>query len=394
MNVILFDDQSWHNLLPLTYTRPVSEIRVGIYTMREKWEMRLGVESSVFTQEYLAAKFPTVMESTNLLVNASVLPDKALVDAVRKLGEKETLVADGLVLAGWAPSWAIRDFVEGRFKTPVEKEFKGTVARIAHPWDIFRLNGMAMDLDFHLLIAGKNSARLSETNTSVGKNIFIEDGAMVEFAHLNSSSGPIYIGKGAEVMEGSLIRGPFALMEGSVVKMGSRIYGPTTVGPYCKVGGEISNTVFFGFSNKAHDGFLGNAVIGEWVNIGADTNASNLKNTYEEIKVWNEPAGKFIQTGLQFCGLIMGDHSRCGINTMFNTATVVGVCSNIFGSGFPRTFIPSFSWGGPQGFTEFRQEKAMEMIQLMMDRRKMLLTESDKAILREVHKITARNRNF
>src|SRR5512133_1910086 len=253
MNVILFDDQSWFNLLPLTFTRPVCEIRVGIFTIREKWNIRLGTECSSLSQDYLREKYPVVTEPMNLMVNSSLLPDKALVDAIKKLDHDHALVYGENILAAWVPSHAIGNFIEGKFKLPLSTEFKGTISRIEYPWDIFRLNGPTLALDFHILIASRTTLNLSDTNTSIGKNIFIEEGAKIEYAHLNSSSGPIYVGRNAEIMEGSLIRGPFALLENSVVKMGTRVYGPTTVGPDCRIGGEITNSVFFAHSNKAHD---------------------------------------------------------------------------------------------------------------------------------------------
>jgi UDP-N-acetylglucosamine diphosphorylase/glucosamine-1-phosphate N-acetyltransferase len=394
MNVILFDDQSWGNLLPLTYTRPVSELRIGIYTITQKWNIRLGVNCSFSTQDYLKDKYPMSPEPMNLMINGSVLPDKELVEAIRKLDEKQVLLADGIIIAAHVPAEKITDFLNGRFKHPLELNYKGTVLHVSYPWDLFRLNGKALEMDFRLVGAGRNSATLSSTNSVTGKYIFVEDGAIVEHAILNTSTGPIYIGKDTEIMEGSLIRGPFALMEGSVVKMGTRVYGPTTIGPGCKVGGEITNSIMIANSNKAHEGYLGNSVLGEWVNIGADTNASNLKNNYENVKAWNEPLSKFIPTGQQFCGLIMGDHSKCGINTMFNTGTVVGVSCNIFGSGYPRNYIPSFSWGGPHGYTEFSFEKAIHLAELVVARRKLKLSLADRKILKEVFDRTASKRSY
>jgi UDP-N-acetylglucosamine diphosphorylase/glucosamine-1-phosphate N-acetyltransferase len=235
------------------------------------------------------------------------------------------------------------------------------------------------------LTKGRKSQPLNNSCRNIGKGkIFIEEGASANDTTFNTTTGCIYIGKDAEVMEGSVVRGPFALCEHSVLKMSSKIYGATTIGPHSKVGGEVNNSVVFGYSNKAHDGFLGNSVIGEWCNLGADTNNSNLKNNYANVKLWNYSGENFIDTGLQFCGLIMGDHSKCGINTMFNTGTVAGVSSNIFGSGFPRNFIPSFSWGGAQGFTTYRFEHAIETAQLVMQRRNTELTDNDKDILKYI----------
>jgi UDP-N-acetylglucosamine diphosphorylase/glucosamine-1-phosphate N-acetyltransferase len=259
------------------------------------------------------------------------------------------------------------------------------VLKINNTWEIFQYNGRALQEDFQLLTAGRNSQPLSDSNRHTGNQLFIEEGAKIECSILNSSTGPIYIGKEAEIMEGCMIRGPFSLGDHSTVKMGAKIYGPTTVGPHCKVGGEINHSVFFGYSNKAHDGFMGQSVIGEWCNIGADTNTSNLKNTYEDIKLWNYADKTFVDTGLQFCGLIMGDHSKCGINTMFNTGTVVGISSNIFGPGYQRNFIPSFVWGGTSGLKAYDVNKAIAVARRVYARRNKEFTEVDEQILRSAY---------
>jgi UDP-N-acetylglucosamine diphosphorylase/glucosamine-1-phosphate N-acetyltransferase len=254
---------------------------------------------------------------------------------------------------------------------------------------------MEIEADFALLTAGRKSAPLSETVSVLSReNVFVEEGFSGEYFTLNASTGPVFLGKGSEIMEGSVIRGPLALGSHSTVKLAAKIYGPTTIGPHCKAGGEINNSVLQGFSNKGHDGFLGNAVVGEWCNLGADTNNSNLKNNYTEVKVWNYPSNRFIRTGLQFCGLIMGDHSKTGINTMLNTGTVAGVSANIFGSGFPRNFIPSFSWGGAAGLVDYKLEKAFETMEEVMRRRDLELTETDKVIFRHIFKETEKYRRW
>ena len=375
--IILFDDpQIRGNLLPLTLSRPIAEIRIGILTISEKWKLAGAKKISFLTENYLSEKFSLEKSKTNLLINASVLPDEELLEEISQLQNDEQLVKDEILIAAVSVETDLE-----KIKKIKKKTYKRNFLQIRNLWDIFSLNEKALKLDFAKLTKGKRSQKIHSSNQFSGEeNIFIEEGGTVKFSVINAETGPVYIGKNAEVMEGSLIRGPFALCESATLKMGGKIYGATTIGPHCKVGGEINNSVFFGFSNKAHDGFLGNSVIGEWCNIGADSNNSNLKNNYDFVKLWHYPSQTFIDTGLQFCGLFMGDHTKCGINTMFNTGTVAGFSSNIFGAGFPRTFIPSFSWGGAHGFTPYRLEKAMETAQRMMQRRNIPFTEADKKI--------------
>ena len=395
MNYILFDDYSWDNLLPLTFTRPTSEIRIGILTIKEKWEKYLNQSCSYITKEYLAKKFPLNQEQYNILINGSILPNEPLFKEIEELKPGQTLVKDNDIIAGYLEKKEIEAFRNKELRDIEIKEFKGELIKINHPWQIFQHNGEAINHDFQLLTNGRTSAALSETNRVKGaENIFIEEGATVEFATLNATKGPIYIGKDAEIMENSSIRGPFAMCDHAVVKMGGKIYGPTTLGPYSKAGGEINNSLFWGYSNKAHDGFLGNSVIGQWCNLGADTNNSNLKNNYAQVKLWNYVEERFLKTSLQFCGLIMGDHSKCGINTMFNTGTVVGVNANIFGEGFPRNFIPSFAWGGAKGFQVYKLNKALQVAETVMKRRNIVLDDTEKEILSEIYNITDKYRNF
>ena len=395
MNYILFDDYSWDNLLPLTFTRPTSQIRVGILTIKEKWEKYLNKTCSYITADYLSNKFPLKQDQYNVLINGSVLPNDNLFNEIKTLKPGQTLVSGNDILAGYLEKDEIEAFRRKELREIEIKEFKGKVIKINYPWQIFQQNGEAINQDFKLLTNGRESAPISETNKITGKeNIFIEEGASVEFATLNASKGPIYIGKDAEIMENTAIRGPFAMCEHAVLKMAAKIYGPTTLGPYCKVGGEINNSVFIGYANKAHDGFLGNSVIGQWCNLGADTNNSNLKNNYTEVKIWNYVESRFINTSSQFCGLIMGDHSKCGINTMFNTGTVVGVNANIFGEGFPRNFIPSFAWGGTKGFKIYKLNKALQVAETVMKRRNITLDDTEKKILTEIYNLTEKHRNF
>jgi len=394
MNYIFFDDNAWQTLLPLTYTRPTVEIRIGILTISEKWKKYFDGTFSYLTQDYLSEKFPLRIENKNILINGSICPSKELLSAILALPDNSFLTKDDTIIAAKVDASSVQNYINNN--TIINKtNFDGSILKISYPWEIFKNNGEAIISDFELITLGRVSQPLGETNRAIcPENIFIEDGATVLFATFNASTGPIYIGKDAEVMEGSLVRGPFALCEHSGLKMASKIYGPTTIGPFSKVGGEINNSVIFGYSNKAHDGFLGNSVLGEWCNLGADTNNSNLKNNYEEVKLWSYPQERFIKTGLQFCGLVMGDHSKSGINTMFNTGTVVGVSANIFGDGFPRNFIPSFSWGGAGGFQQYAPNKAIDVAEKVYARRELELTEVDKNILKHVHELDAKWRNF
>ncbi|MBR9845753.1 MAG: glucose-1-phosphate thymidylyltransferase, partial [Algicola sp.] len=326
MNYILFDGPSRQNLLPFTFTRPVADIRVGILTIREKWEQFLGFTTTTLTEDFLAEKYPMVEMDENVMINASYLPNQELVEIIKGLEDNQAVFQGEDVIAFYSKD--SQDEID--FSTYQAIEYDEEVLKIEHTWDIFANNGEAIQADFELLTRDRTSQPIPNSNNVINaQNIFIEEGAKLEFATLNASTGPIYIGSNAEIMEGSIIRGPFALCEHATLKLGAKIYGPTTVGPHSKVGGEVNNSVIFGFSNKGHDGFLGNSVIGEWCNLGADTNNSNLKNNYAEVRLWDYQKEGFAKTGLQFCGLMMGDHSKCGINTMFNTGTVVGVSANI-----------------------------------------------------------------
>ncbi|NCO64089.1 MAG: glucose-1-phosphate thymidylyltransferase [Flavobacteriales bacterium] len=385
MNYILFDGPFRNNLLPFTFTRPVADIRVGILTIREKWEAYLDSTTTTVTEDYLSEKYPMVEMEENIMINASYLPNYELVEMIKNLEKNQAIFKDEDIIAFFTND--TQDHIN--FSTYEVIEFNEDILRIEHTWDIFSKNGEAIQDDFNLITKDRKSKPIPSSNHVIdSENIFIEEGAKLEFTTLNASAGPIYIGKNTEIMEGSLIRGPLALCEGSAIKLGSKIYGPTTIGPYSKVGGEVNNSVLFAYSNKGHDGFLGNSVLGEWCNLGADTNNSNLKNNYAEVRLWDYQTESFAKTGLQFCGLMMGDHSKCGINTMFNTGTVVGVSANIFGSGFPRNFVPSFSWGGHGGFTTYLTKKAFEVAEIVMARRHVDFTEQDRAILEHVFEET------
>jgi UDP-N-acetylglucosamine diphosphorylase/glucosamine-1-phosphate N-acetyltransferase len=381
MNYILFDGPARNALLPFTFTRPVADILIGIMTIRQKWEMRLGSTTTTLTEEYLSEKFPMVEMEENVMINASFLPNTILAEMVSNLESNQAIFKGDDVIAFYTDE----NQEEVDFDTYEIIEFEDDCIRIENTWDIFSHNDAAIREDFEFLTEDRKSQPIPKSVSVIAKeNIFIEEGAKLEFVTLNASSGPIYIGKNSEIMEGSVIRGPLALCENAQIKMASKIYGATTVGPYSRIGGEVKNAVLFSYSNKGHDGFLGDSVLGEWCNIGADTNVSNLKNNYDEVKLWSYETEGFAKTGLQFCGLMMGDHSKCGINTMFNTGTVVGVSANIFGSGFPRNFVPSFSWGGASGFTTYFTKKAFETARLVMSRRNIEFDEKEAAILQHV----------
>jgi UDP-N-acetylglucosamine diphosphorylase/glucosamine-1-phosphate N-acetyltransferase len=396
LNLILTDPIYRNNLLPLVYTKPVADIRIGIETIRVKWETIFNTNSTTLTQPYLATKYPIKTEESNILVNASLLPTAEIVDEIQKLKIGSSLFYENIFLACHINKELLlqlinkNENIETANITKQNTNFNPVI--IQHLWDIFLHNGTEIENDFKLFTKNQKSKLLSSSNKILGNALFVEEGAKVEYATINTKTGPVYIGKNAEIMEGALIRGPFVLGNDAVVKMGSKIYGPTTIGPHCKVGGEISNSVFFSHSNKAHDGFVGNSVIGEWCNLGADTNTSNLKNNYSNISVWNYLKEEMQQTNIQFCGLIMGDYSKSGINTMFNTGTVVGISANIFGGDFPPKHIPSFFWGGGNTSDEFELEKAFDAANRMMNRRNLSLTQVDKEILLAVFNNTKKYR--
>lgn len=391
MNIVLFDHADVRtNLLPFTFTRPGALIRIGIDTIADKWKRHTEASISYMTEEYLSAKFPAVFTDDNYFVCGTLIPSTALVNAIKLLELGESL-------------WSGNDLLAYRISEPLpnnehtnRKEFTDTYTYIKNSWEIFSKNADVLKADYAEMTLGRMSQPVSSTVTIIGPKeaVFLEEGAIAEACIINTQNGPVYVGAESEIMEGSIVRGPFAMGEHSQLKMGAKIYGATTLGPHCKVGGEVNNSVIFGYSNKGHDGFLGNSVLGEWCNIGADSNNSNLKNNYANVKLWHYGKKGFVNTGLQFCGLMMGDHSKCGINTMFNTGTVVGVSANIFGSGFPRNFIPSFAWGGAGGFSEYKTREAFETARLVFERRGMVFDEIEQQILNTVFEQTAEFRNF
>ena len=381
-HVILTDHVERHHLLPLTHTRPVADIRIGLFTLREKWIKRWNASTSVLTQDYLSTVFPTALHEDNYFVNGALLPDDNIVEQILQLEAGATLVHEGR----WV---ATRSAVVPETFPTSGIEASGDVHIISRPWKIFQWNGMAIDQDFRWLRSVKSSEDVPAGVTVIGDQLFVEPGAQIMPSVINTLEGPVYIGKAALVMEGSLIRGSLALMEHSQLKMGAKIYGPTTIGPHCKVGGEVNNCVIFGYSNKAHDGFIGNSVIGEWCNLGADTNTSNLKNNYADVKVYSYPLGRSESTGSQFCGLTMGDHAKSGINTMFNTGTVCGAFANVFGGDFPHRVIADFAWGGSSGFKQYRLADALEVASKVMDRRGITLTREWIDVYTHLHRTFA-----
>ena len=397
MNLILFDNWCRPHLLPLTYTRPAADLRVGITTIREKWERVLGVPSSTLTESYLQEKFPLRTAGDNLLVAGALLPNPQLLEAILALQPGDALYDENTLLAfRTGDSLDLRNFFESYLQSecaalPLKMvRYTGDYNFVSRPYHIFLLNGQEIERDFADLTAGRASQPLSPTNVVIGdpSRIFLEEGAVVEASTLNTTGGSIYIGKDAEVMEGGRLRGPIALCEHAVTKMDAKLYGDTTIGPYSKVGGELGETVILGYSNKAHDGFIGNAVIGEWCNLGADTNCSNLKNNYSNVRLWDYATRRMEETGEQFCGLIMGDHSKCGINSMFNTGTVVGVGAGLFGTGFHPKFVPSFSFGSPGNLYETHDlNKFLATAQMVMARRHKILDAIEQNLLKKVYDI-------
>ena len=385
MQLVFSDAQYWGDFLPLTFTRPVAELRIGILTFQERWKKLLEIEDIAFlTEDYLQEKFKKPESKESLLIVPNFLPTESVLEQIKKIKQGEALIYQNEVIAA---KLNMRDFSLSQITKMTDVE--GELLFVKSPSDIFTYNQQFLDYDFEILTRNRKSQELSETNNFLGdkKDLFIEEGAEIEFATLNCKTGRIYVGKNAEIMEGTMIRGSLALCEGSKINMGAKVYGATTIGPYSKVGGEVNNIVIFGYSNKGHEGFVGNSVIGEWCNLGADTNSSNLKNNYANVKLWNYRLSKFVDTGLQFCGLIMGDHSKSAINTQFNTGTVVGVAANIFKTGFPPNLVKSFSWGGMNGDESYRLDKVLEVMEKVMQRRKVDLTDVDKSIISHIYDI-------
>lgn len=389
MNVVLFDDPIIRGqLLPLTFTRPVGSLRVGILAIAEKWKMRLPAEVSFGTQNYLSEKFPAAITSDNYWINGALCPDDAFISVLRILKPNDAIEKNGRILAVRTADDEVPEVITGTVHS-----YPSDVVLIDQLWKIFNQNGAQLRIDFEFITKGRTSHPVTDKATVVYNeaNVFIEEGVTLKAAILNAENGPIYLGKNSQVQEGAIIRGAFCLGERSVINMGGKMRGDTTIGPDCKIGGEVANSVVYGLSNKAHDGYLGNSVIGEWCNLGADANTSNMKNNYDVVKLWSHVKKELVSTGLYFCGLIMGDHSKAGINTMFNTGTVVGVNCNVIGGGFPPNFIPSFSWVGE---STYDIEKALDTAERVMGRRNIKITGVDRSILREIFAQTAVDRHW
>ena len=389
-HIILLDTPELHcSMLPLTFTRPVSELTIGFGTIKEKWEKLLPGSYSYSTIDYLSELFPLSSEIQNsLVIMSNILPNNEMVEAINALVPGDLLtLSDGTPIAMCG------------FDNPTEatntKIFDKQAIVLRHTYDIFLNNDKAIKADFENATSSTKSLPISSTSTIIGNPdmVFIAEGATAEGVIFNTKNGPIYIDAEAEVMEGSCLRGPIYIGKHATVNMATKIYGATTIGTHCKVGGEINNVVMHPYSNKAHDGFLGNSVIGSWCNLGAGCVASNLKNDYTEIKLWDYHSRRFMRTGLQFCGLIMGDHSKAGINTMFNTATVVGVGVNIHGTGFPRNFVASFSEGSAgTGFSDVALNKFFSIAERMMARRNITLTEPLRHLYTALFELTEENK--
>lgn len=395
MNVVLFDGPEWEDLLPLTYTRPVAGLRIGIDTILDKWNAALNTECQIWTRDYLQDFYPLSASGDCLMINAAYLPNTFLADSVLLLEEGQRLEVNGKVVAArrvFGKDILFSPEAPGQDLHPIPVLTHEIIHHIAYPWHLFTLNDAVLRQDFARLTRNRTSESLSGTNRIIGEDIFAEKGAKAECSIINTTTGPVYLGADSEIMEGAIIRGGLALCEGSSVKMGAKLYGANTFGPHCKIGGEVTNSIFQEFSNKGHDGYLGNSVIGAWCNFGADTNSSNLKNNYKKVRIFNLRTGTMVDSGQQFLGIIMGDHSKTGINTMFNTGTVVGVSSNIFGAGFPPTHIPSFAWGGGDRFETYQVGKAIEVAAAVMARRNVSLTDEYKTLLRYLFDHTAKYR--
>ncbi len=395
MNYILFGAQAREHLLPFTFLRPVADIRVGILTIREKWERCLNKKTSSLTEPYLSEKYPLIKEADNVLINASVLPEPGLLEEISRLAPNQTLISGDILIAHRVKAEDLDNLGDDLLEEVSPMHTGCKIKKLFQLRDIVVLNEQQIEPDFKLLTAGRKSQPIPEhVRVMHPENVFLEAGARIDMAMINASEGPVYIGKNAHVMDGALVKGPVGIGEEAVVRMGAKIYAGSSIGPFCKVGGEMMSSVIFGYSNKAHDGFLGHSVIGEWCNLGADTNTSNLKNNYDEVRLWDYAEESFVNTGMMFCGTFMGDHSKCGINTMLNTGTVIGVNSQLYGAGFMRNFIPSFSWGSVSGFTTFDIDKAIAVARRMYARRNMDFSDVDERILRNAFEHTIGYRNI
>ncbi len=398
-NIILFDDDHWESMLPLSHTRPVADFRVGILTIAEKWEKYLSGKVNYITKDHLRVKYNIEIQEDNLFICGRLLPNARMISMIKDLKMNQAILYKDHLIASRLDFKQCRRIINNEYFDHLDgtdiSSKDDWVELVERPYDLFQRNGEEIKRDYQLLTQGRVSATLPEhVNRRGNFPIFLEDGVEIGFATFDTSKGPIYLAKNSKVLDGAIVQGPMALGESSVIKMGAKVYGDCSFGPHCKIGGEVNNVIFHSYSSKGHDGFLGNSVVGQWCNFGADTNCSNLKNNYAPVKLWDYKAEKFANSGLQFCGLIMGDHSKCGINTMFNTGTVVGVSCNLYGSGFPRNFVPSFSWGGAQGYSTYKLEKSFETAKVAMARRKKELTLEEQNILEAVFNYSQKYRSW
>jgi len=400
-HLIFFDDDKWKSILPLTYLKPACELRVGILTIAEKWKLLFDdATHGYITNDYLSHKYKISLEDTNIAINGRLLPNANVISLIKRLQPNQGLLYQDIFIGGILSKEQFdienQDIhIDDMEMIDISSYDSRDLIFVERPQDLFLFNSSEIVKDYNLVTQGKKSATLNSTNRTYGlEKIFVEEGAKVDFSILNASDGPIYIGKDAVILENSVIKGPVCIGDNAVVKVGAKIYQGTTLGPYCKVGGEVKKSVFQGYSSKAHDGYLGDSVIGEWCNLGADTNCSNLKNNYSEVKTYNYKSKEFELTGLQFCGIILGDHCKTGINSMFNTGSVVGVSSNLFGASFPPKFIPSFSWGGSEGFETYTFAKAMDTINRSMQRKGLRLSHDEIEILKFVFEVSKQRRSW
>lgn len=391
-NFILFDDTNRHFLYPFTIARPVSSLRIGILTIAEKWNLLLGSETSCLTEPFLQEKYNVKAGKDNILINAAFLPNAKLIEKILLLNPDQALVKDDHPIAVRLTAENLHNFSLGLYEKITSIEFEESVNQITNSWDILKINKEEIEKDYSILTSGSSSQALSSTNTVLGNKLFIEKGAAIEGTFFDTRKGAVYVGENACIMPGTIIEGPVAICNNATIKMGTHLYAGTTIGMWCKAGGEISNSILSAYSAKAHDGYLGDSILGEWCNLGAGTITSNLKNNYELVKSWSYSDKRFVNTGLQFLGLLMGDHSKSGIHTMFNSGTTVGMACNVFGDGYQRNFIPSFSWGGTAGFRKHKINEVIETARSVFKRRNMELSESEKQILIQTFHLISENR--
>ncbi|WP_134089372.1 putative sugar nucleotidyl transferase [Olivibacter sp. XZL3] len=395
MHIILYDHPAQRiNLYPLSLTRPIGDLRIGILTIAEKWAKWMNVSVSHLTADYLQQKYPlSTSEGEVLVINGGVCPDEALCAVLAGLKTGERLADKWQFIAAKMNRSDLEIALGNEFAGCKRITYERNYTFIRYPEDIFLQNGLEIRKDFEAITKGRSSATISSSVTLLGDDIFLEEGASAECCTINTLKGPVYLGKNSEIWEGALMRGPFSLGENSQVKMGTKIYSNVTVGPGCRVGGELNTCVIWGNSSKGHEGYFGSGVMGEWCNWGADSNNSNLKNNYKNVKLYHYGTGSYRNTNLQFCGLIMGDHAKCAINTAFNTGTVVGVSASIFGEAAPPTFVPDFSWGVGKNASVYELEKMFETAELVFARRNCKFDPIEASVLREVFQITVKQRN-